>query len=113
MRRLLFWIVLVPLGALVVLFAVANRASVVVSLDPFSGENSALAFSAPLFLVMIGCTILGLVIGGLASLSHRYRMWRAVRHAEQEAEQHKAEAERERRARAALQPEFPPLAPPS
>jgi uncharacterized protein HemY len=118
MHRLLFWIVLVPLGALVVLFAVANRAPVVVSLDPFSGENSALAFSAPLFLVMIGCTIIGLLIGGLASLSHRYRMWRAVRRAEEEAEHHKMEAARERRAREALQPEalqpeFPPLAPPS
>lgn len=118
MHRLLFWIVIVPLGALVVLFAVANRAPVIVSLDPFSGDNSALAFSAPLFLVMIGCTILGLLIAWLASLSYRYRMWRAVRRAEEDAERHKAEADRERRAREALQPEalqpeFPPLAPPS
>jgi uncharacterized integral membrane protein len=113
MRRLLFWIVIVPLGALVVLFAVANRAPVVVSFDPFSGENSALAFSLPLFLVMFASVIVGVVIGGLASLSHRYRMWRAVRRAEEEAARHKANAENERRMREAMQPEYPPLAPPS
>ncbi len=112
MRRLLFWVVLVPLGALVVLFAVANRGSIVVSLDPFSGENSALAFSAPLFVVMIGCVILGLLVGGIASLSHRYRMWRAIRRAEEEAGHHKAEAENERRMRQAIEPQYPPLGPP-
>ncbi len=112
MRRLLFWVVIVPLGALVVLFAVANRGSVVVSLDPFSGENSALAFSAPLFVVMIGFTIIGLLIGGIVSLQHRYKMWRAVRRAEQETAHHKAAAEQERRVRESLQPEFPPLGPP-
>ena len=112
MRRLLFWVVLVPLGALIVLFAVANRAFVLVSLDPFSGENSALAFSAPLFLVMFACVIIGVMISGLASLAHRYRMWRAVRRAEEEAAQHKADAQNERRAREAMQPEYPPLGPP-
>jgi uncharacterized protein HemY len=115
MRRLLFWVVLVPLGALIVLFAVANRTPVVVSLDPFSGENSALAFSVPLFIVMIGCIIIGIAIGGIVSLSHRYRMWRAVRHAEAEAARHKADAENERRLRAAVEtpaPQFPELGPP-
>jgi len=120
MRRLLFWIVLVPLGALIVLFAVANRSPVIVSLDPFSGDNSALAFSVPLFIVMIGCTIIGLLIGGIASLSHRYRMWRAVRRAEEETRHHKAVAEQERRLREAMQtvqgaerPELPAIAGPS
>jgi uncharacterized protein HemY len=112
MRRLLFWVVLVPLGALIVLLAVANRTSVVVSLDPFSGENSALAFSAPLFLVMFACVIIGVLIGGIASLAHRYRMWRAVHRAEEEAARHKSDAESERRAREAMQPEYPPLGPP-
>ena len=102
-------------GAVIVLFAVANRAPVVVSLDPFSGENSALAFSVPLFIVMIGCTIIGLLIGGIASLSHRYRMWRAIRHAEAEAARHKQDAENERRLRQAVEtpaPQFPELSPP-
>lgn len=113
MRRLLFWIVLVPLGALLVLFAVANRASVVVSFDPFSGENSALAFSAPLFIVMFAAVIVGVAIGGIASLMHRYRMWKAVRRAEEEAAEHKAKAENERRMREAVQPQYPTLSPPS
>ena len=113
MRRLLFWVVLVPLGALTVLFAVANRAPVVVSFDPFSGEHSALAFSAPLFLVMFAAVILGVAIGGIASLMHRYRMWKAIRRAEVEAAEHKANAENERRMREAIQPQYPPLAPPS
>jgi uncharacterized protein HemY len=44
MRRLLFWIVVFPLAVIVVLFAVANSASVVVSLDPFARQNSACSF---------------------------------------------------------------------
>jgi uncharacterized integral membrane protein len=112
MRRLLFWLILVPLGALVVLFAVANRRPVVVSFDPFSGESSALAFSAPLFLVMFVAVIVGVVIGGAASLMQRYKMWRAMRRAEEEAAQFKSEAENERRMRESTRPDYPSLAPP-
>jgi uncharacterized integral membrane protein len=113
MRRLLFWIIIFPLAVIIVVFAVANRAPVVVSLDPFSQQDSAFAFSTPLFIVIFASAIVGVVIGGAASLGHRYRLWRAKRRAEEEAERHKAEAEAERRAREAMQPEYPSLPTPS
>lgn len=113
MRRLLFWIVVFPLAVIVVLFAVANSASVVVSLDPFSRQNSAFSFSTPLFIVIFASIIVGIVIGGTASLAHRYRLWRAMRRAEEEAEHQKTVAEAERRAREAMQPDYPSLPTPS
>lgn len=109
MRRLLFWIVVFPLAVIVVLFAVANRAPVVVSLDPFSQQNSAFAFATPLFIVVFASVIVGVILGAAASLGHRYRLWRAKRRAEEEAEHHKAEAAAERRAREALEPRYPSL----
>lgn len=113
MRRLLFWIVIFPLAVVIVAFAVANRASVVVSLDPFSQQNAALAFSTPLFIVVFASLIVGVMLGGAVSLGYRYRMWRAMRRAEEEAARHKAEAEAERNAREAMQPGYPSLPTPS
>ncbi len=44
MRKLLRWLVLAPLAILLVLLAVANRAPVTLSLDPFSREAPAFSF---------------------------------------------------------------------
>jgi len=109
MRRLLFWVILLPLAVAIVLFAVANRAPVVVSFDPFSNIAPALAVTVPLFIVIFAALISGVVLGGLASLGRHFRLWRAARCAEEKAAHHKAEAEGERRARKAMQPGFPSL----
>jgi uncharacterized integral membrane protein len=45
MRKILAAVVLIPLAILMVMFAVANRASVAISLDPFSSAAPALARS--------------------------------------------------------------------
>jgi uncharacterized integral membrane protein len=106
MRRLLYWIFLLPLAILTVLFAVANREHVVVSFDPFSSRAPAFAISLPLFIVIFLAIIIGVVLGGLASLTRHYRLWRAARQAREEIERYKADAEAERRAREAVQPEY-------
>jgi uncharacterized integral membrane protein len=94
MRRLLRWLLLVPLGILLVLFAVANRAPVTLSLDPFSREAPALSVSLPLFVVLILVLALGVLIGGTAAgigrLRWRYRAKQAEREAEKLAAQNEA-----------------------
>jgi uncharacterized integral membrane protein len=112
MRRLLFWIVLLPLAILTVLFAVANRAPVIISFDPFSTQNQAAAITLPLFIVIFAAMIMGVVLGGLVSVVRHYRLWRAARTAREEAERHKADAEAERRTREAMQPNYPSLSAP-
>jgi len=109
MRRLLFWIFLVPLAILIVLFSVANRASVVISFDPFPSPAPAAAVTLPLFIVIFIAIIIGVALGSLVSIARHYRLWRDARMAREEADRHKADAEAERRAREAMQPEFPSL----
>ena len=94
MRRLLRWLFLVPLGIVLVLLAVANRAPVTLSLDPFSREAPAFSVSLPLFVVLMLAVVLGVVIGGFAAgigrLRWRYRAKQAEREAEKLAAQNEA-----------------------
>ena len=109
MRRLLNWLVLLPLAVVIVLFAVANRTWVTVSFDPFASELPALAFTVPLFIVAFAGVIVGVVIGGLASLARQWRLWRAARAAHDELARAKADVESMRKSEESTKPRFPSL----
>lgn len=94
MRKLLFWIVTVPLALIFVLFAVANRQWVTVSLDPFSREAPAYAVSLPLFLVILGSLAAGVLIGGLVVWFGKVHWRMAAQRAERDMSRLKAETER-------------------
>jgi len=49
MKKFLRWVVFIPVGAILVIFLIANREPVALSLDPFSTENPAVA-TPPIFL---------------------------------------------------------------
>jgi uncharacterized integral membrane protein len=53
-------------GIVLVLFAIANRGLVAVSVDPFGGD-AALSARLPLFIIVFGAVIVGIVLGGLAA----------------------------------------------
>ncbi len=91
MRKLLRWLFLLPLGIVLVLLAVANRAPVTLSLDPFSREAPAFAFTLPLFVVLFAAVVIGVVIGGVAAGIGRMRWRYRARKAEREAEKLSAE----------------------
>ncbi len=93
MRKLLRWLFVVPLGILLVLLAVANRGAVTISLDPFSREAPAFAFSLPLFVVLLLAVAVGVVIGGVAAGIGRMRWRYRAKAAEREAEKLSAENE--------------------
>ena len=59
-KRLLFWIVLVPLAAVLVVFSVANRGGVTLDLWPLPYQ-----VDLPLYLVLLGALIVGFAAGGL------------------------------------------------
>lgn len=86
MRKLLRWLVLVPFAILLVLLAVANRAPVTLSLDPFSREAPAFAFQLPLFVALLLAVAIGVMIGGVAAGIGRLRWRYRARRAEREAE---------------------------
>lgn len=86
-------LVLVPVGLLVVLFSVANRAPVRVSLDPVSRDAPALAFDLPLFAVVLAAIAVGILIGGFASWLAQGKHRKAARINRREAEKLRNEAQ--------------------
>jgi uncharacterized integral membrane protein len=85
MRKFLNAVVLIPLGVILVVFAVANRHPVTVSLDPFNSSDPALGFTLPLFVVIIAVAILGVVAGSSATWFGQRRWRRAARQHEADA----------------------------
>jgi uncharacterized integral membrane protein len=77
-RKIVAAVILVPLAAVIVALAVANRQSVTLSFDPFNPEAPAASVTLPLFVLIIMLLIAGVVIGGIAAWL-RQRHWR--RHA--------------------------------
>lgn len=91
MRRVLAWIILAPLAVIAILFAVANRRWVTVSLDPFSSDAPAYSVDLPMFLLIFSALILGVLIGGTAVWFGRLRWQMAAHRAEREVAKLKAE----------------------
>ena len=94
MRSIIRIIVFVPLGLLLLFFAMANRGSVRVGLDPFAaGDPSAPSFEAPLFLVVLASAAVGVIAGSVSSwLAHR-RHRRDAREARKDAKKARAEVD--------------------
>ena len=67
LRRIVAAIILVPLVIIIVVFAVANRQNVTISFDPFGGDTPVASLSLPLFALILGLLIVGVIIGGVAS----------------------------------------------
>jgi uncharacterized integral membrane protein len=91
MRKFFKAVVLIPLALIFVVFAVANRHMVTVSFDPFNSTDPSMAITLPLFVVLIGVAIGGVVAGGTATW-FRQRLWRrAARQYEADARQARSE----------------------
>jgi uncharacterized integral membrane protein len=95
--KILSFIILVPLAIVLVVFCVANREAISVSLDPI-GTLPQLAFQAPLFVLLIGSLILGLLLGGVGTwmTQSHYRAKSARRRREVENLKHEVELSNER-----------------
>jgi uncharacterized integral membrane protein len=99
--RFLKALILLPVAILVVLLAVANRAPVTFSLDPFSQEAPEFAMQLPLFAVIFAAVMIGVVIGGTASWLAQGKTRKARRRYRREADQLRHETERLRSQNAA------------
>jgi hypothetical protein len=66
-RRFLKTIVIIPVAAVLVALAVANRQLVTVSFDPFDSSDPDLAVTVPFYLVGFAVLIAGVVLGGIAA----------------------------------------------
>ncbi len=104
MKTLVRLFVVLPVALVIVLFAVANRHMVTVSLDPFPGNDiQGPSITAPLFLVQFLAALAGVLAGGAAVWLSQGRYRKAAREAHATAERARMEAEKLR----AAQPEAP------
>ena len=85
MRKFFTAVVLIPLGLIFVVFAVANRHLVTVSFDPFNSSDPSIGLTMPLFVVIIAVAVAGVFVGGSAT-------WFRQRHWRRAARQHEADA---------------------
>ena len=85
MRKLVTAFILIPLGIVIVMFAVANRETITVSFDPFDTVNPAFALKTPLYALIFVLVGLGVVIGGIAAWLKQHKWRSRARRAEAEA----------------------------
>ena len=81
--RILSFVILVPLAILLVVFCVSNREVVTISLDPL-GTMPQFSFGLPLFIILMGAVIVGVILGGIGTwlTQAHYRRKAAIRKAE-------------------------------
>lgn len=87
-------LVLLPIAVAVILLAVANRGPVLLSLDPFTRAGPQFSFHVPLYAVIFGAVLLGVVIGGLGAWLGQAKNREAKRRYGREVSQLRSESER-------------------
>lgn len=96
-RKIVTAVIVVPLAAIIVAFAVANRQTVTVSFDPFSSAAPAYAATMPLFVLIFALAILGVIVGGAAAWLRQGKWRRLARRLEGDVRDLHAEIEAIRR----------------
>jgi uncharacterized integral membrane protein len=113
MKNFLKALIVIPLAAAIVLFAIANRQIVTVHLDPF--QTGLLPFDTvtlPLFIVLFATGLMGVLAGGVAAWLAQGKHRRAAKLHRREAETHRAELDR-MKAREDAQSKLAALPPPA
>ena len=115
MRKAIAVAILVPLTIIIVMFAVANRETIMVSFDPFDSAHPAFVLKTPLFMLIFALVGVGVVVGGIAAWLRQHKWRMRARRAEAEARELRArlDAEGPRRNVPALEASPPFAVPPA
>jgi uncharacterized integral membrane protein len=106
-RKFIVALVVIPLGLVLLVFMVANRHAVTVSLDPFGSDAPALSATLPLFLLILLCLLIGVVVGGAATWLSQSKWRRAARRLDSDARSLRIERETLKGELAAKEPGLP------
>ena len=77
MKRILSWVIGLPVAIILIAFAIANRQFTNVSFDPFSSEAPWLAIPMPLWSLFFCGIFIGLIAGGIAAWLKQGK-WRKI-----------------------------------
>ncbi|MCJ2012349.1 LapA family protein [Methylobacterium sp. J-076] len=94
MVRFLKSLLLLPVAAVVILLAVANRAPVPLSFDPVNTDAPVFSVSLPLYVILFGAVALGIVVGGVFTWLGQGRVRASARHHRREASRYEREVNR-------------------
>ncbi|MFC2252792.1 LapA family protein [Labrys portucalensis] len=98
MKRLFYYFILVLALIVMAAFAIANKQwiaeGVALSYDPSAPGAEATTLHLPMFLILFGVLIIGMLIGGITVWLKQSRFRRAARVAQVEAERHRNELDR-------------------
>jgi uncharacterized integral membrane protein len=89
-------IILVPIAIVLIVLSVANRHSVTVALNPFRPEDSVVALTLPLFVLLLLTLMIGVVIGSVVTWFSQGRHRKRARDEAYEAKKWREEAGRQR-----------------
>lgn len=94
MKTFFKWLILAPIGLVLLVFAIVNRHIVTVVLDPLSSDTPGFQISAPLFLILFLAGMFGVLAGGVATWLSQGKYRRAARQARSDVERLRLEADR-------------------
>jgi uncharacterized integral membrane protein len=97
LRRILRWVVGLPIAIIVVAFAVANRQWITVSLDPFSKDAPFASIDIPLWSLFFCGVFFGLIAGWIACWVAQGKWRKTARQTRRELAQTQAETSQLRR----------------
>ena len=96
-RKTITVLILIPLALIIVMFAVANRAPVLIGFDPFGAQPPMFALVSPLYVALLAALIVGVIIGGAAAWVRQSKWRRRARRLSAELKAAHAETEALRR----------------
>ncbi|MBU1313261.1 MAG: DUF1049 domain-containing protein [Alphaproteobacteria bacterium] len=112
LKKIVYLVILLPLGVLLVVLSVANRQSVTLALNPFRPQDSVLSLTAPFFLFLMLALILGMAIGSVGTWWTQGKHRKQARVEAREAVKWHNEADKQKTPSTAVTPaSLPPAAP--
>jgi len=99
LRRIIWFVVVLPLVVILVTLGVTNVHDVRLALDPFRPADPVLSVVLPFYAWLLAALIVGVVIGGLATWLTQARWRHSARRRDAEARRWRAEADRLHRER--------------
>lgn len=91
MRKFLSAVIVIPFAIVLIALAVANRHFITVSFDPLNTADPALTAQIPLYALILGVAIVGVIAGGCGTWFGQSQWRRAARHHRADAEAARSE----------------------
>jgi uncharacterized integral membrane protein len=89
-------VIFVPIAILLIVLSVANRHAVTLALNPFRPEDTVIALTLPLFVLLLLVLMIGVVLGSVATWISQGKHRKRARDEAHEARKWRDEAGRQR-----------------